>query len=1025
MTILLSGGALALDPNLTIRQLHHTAWGPSEGAPLGGATGLAQTSDGYLWIAGPSGLFRFDGVVFERVELPRDPKLASLGLYSVFAPRGGGLWVGFTFGGVALLKGGHWHVYSVADGVPPGSPTQFAETPNGTLWVATSSDLARFDGARWKAVGAEMGLSMGANPLLVVDSQGTIWAGSEKSLFVLRSGAHRFRIQPVAVPTPWGAPTMAESSAGTVWLDVETELVPVAQNPPHVLLSQSSSRAGPVFDHDGTLWDSLVGLRRIAHPEQQPIGAALRIDDITDAYTDSDGLTSRRVLALLVDREGNVWAGTAQGLDRFSEPSLEAPLQSAENLKVLPHIIAAGVVPADDRGGVWVTNGIDAVARYQGGQMSPPLLRQRVVSLLRSADGTVWFGGRKALWRERQGHLESLLPPGPDRDTQALALDKSGELWASIQRSGVFRLRGGVWTPYGGIAALPRETAITIVRDRRERLWFSYPGGDVAVLDGERVRIFGAADGLNVGNVMANYSGRTDEWLGGELGLARFDGERFHDVRPVPELPLDGITGIVETTDGDLWLNGRPGIVHLAATELQRSRLDPAYRVHGETLGAFDGVVGSAAQLRPLPTAIEAGDGKLWFSTSGGIYGIDAARRVHNRVPPPVLISALTVGDRAFDPTPSPGLTLPVHTTAVRFDYIGLTLTAAEKVRYRYRLDGVDSDWRALTASRQALYTNLRPGTYTFHVIAANNDGVWNNQGASTAFIIPPAFVQTGWFLAMCLAGGALAVWALVRLRVRQVAARLRARLQERMAERERIARDLHDTLLQSNQGLIVRLQAQADRLMESDPTRVVLEDALDRAEKTLAESRRRVLDLHASSDAPENVAEALARVAREEPGCDEVEFSTVTEGTPRELNPAAADELYSIAREALRNAFQHSRATHIQLSLRYAERWFGISIRDDGVGIAPDLVEAGRSGHFGLEGMRERTAKVGARLEIISAAPSGTVVTLTVPARVAYGARGWLARLVDRWRPLTGNGVRFGDSAQPAQPVVEKSANG
>src|SRR5258708_25095194 len=216
-----------------------------------------------------------------------------------------------------------------------------------------------------------------------------------------------------------------------------------------------------------------------------------------------------------------------------------------------------------------------------------------------------------------------------------------GGLWASVVGSGVFRLKDGVWTPNGGIAALPRDTPITIVRDRRDRLWFSYPGGSVAVLDGDRVGIYGVPDGLQIGNVTAIYSGRIGHWFGGEFGLARLEGERFYSIQPAPDLPLDGITGIVETTDGDLWLNGRSGIVHIAATELERSRLDPAYRVHGETLGAFDGVVGSGAILRPLPTAIEAADGKIWVATTGGIYGIDPARRAHNGVPPPVLVPAL------------------------------------------------------------------------------------------------------------------------------------------------------------------------------------------------------------------------------------------------------------------------------------------------------------------------------------------------------------------------------------------------
>ena len=984
--LLWCGCAGALSPDRTIKELHHTAWGPGQGAPLGGAAALAQTNDGYLWIAGPSGLFRFDGIAFERVELPRDPKLSSLSLFSAFAPRGGGLWVGFTFGGVALLKEGRWQVFGVADGLPQSSPWQFAETPDGMLWLATGRDLARFDGARWTMVGAQMGLPASDNPILFVDSQGTLWAGGGNALFFLRPGEHQFRNQPVALPTPWDGNGMAESSTGTVWLDAGFDLVPVAQNPPPGKPGRSSY-GGLAFDHDGTLWDPQTGVSRIAHPEHPTMGAAIRVEDIADHYTDADGLTSRSVRALMVDREGNVWVGTTQGLDRFSEPSLEIPLQVAENVKVVPQIADAGMARADDTGGLWVTNGADAVVRYQDGRMGPPIIRQKVQTLFRAADGTVWFGGRKSLWRERQGQLESVAPPGPDHDTQALADDKSGGLWASVLGGGgVFRLKDGMWTPYGGIAALPRRPAITIVRDRRDRLWFSYPGGSVAVLDGERVRTYGAADGLQIGNVMANYPGRIGQWLGGELGLARFDGERFQSVQSAAELSLDGITGVVETTDGDLWLNDRAGIVHIGASELERSRLDPAYRVHGETLGAFDGLVGSGAMVRPLPTAIEASDGKLWFATGSGIYGIDPAHRVHNRVPPPVLIRALTVAGHTIEPIP--GLTLPVYTTAVGFDYLGLSLTAAEKVRYRYRLDGADTDWRELTAARQALYTNLRPGHYSFRVIAANNDGVWNGSGASVAFVIPAAFVQTGWFIALCVAGGAAAVWVLVRLRVRQVHRRLEERMDERLNERTRIARELHDSLLQGFQGLMFRLQAVRQLLPErpGDAAKF-LDSAMQVGDQAIGEGRDTVQNLRSYDD--RDLASSLSALGTDlGAGIDssKPEFRVVVEGRPRELTAVVRDETYRIAREAVCNSYQHAKAGHIEVEVIFGDADLTIRVRDDGIGVDPKILAHGqRSGHWGLPGMRERSESLGGHLHVWSEGNAGTEVELRIPAHIAY----------------------------------------
>jgi len=978
----------ALSPELTIKELRHTAWGPGQGAPLGGAMALTQSSDGYLWIAGPSGLFRFDGIVFERVGLPHDPKLSSLSISAAFAPRGGGLWVGFTFGGVALLKDGRWQVFTSADGVPSGSPWQFAETSDGKVWLETTTDLARFDGTHWKALGSQMGLPASTDPILFVDGEGTIWAGGGDALFFLRPGEHHFQKQPVVAPTPWVGIGMAESSTGTVWLDTGYDLVAVAQNPPHQAARRSSA-ADFGFDHDGTLWASLEGLRRIVLPDHPVPGTVLHIDSMADPYSDVDGLTSRTVFSLLVDREGNVWVGTTNGLDRFAEPSMEAPLQSAEGRKIVPHIVAAGIAPADDAGAIWVTNGIDAVVRYQNGKINSPIITQKVDSLIRTADGTVWFGGEKALWSERQGHLSSVAPPGLGRITQSLAQDKSGDLWASLGLVGLYRFKDGTWTRNGGIAALSRGWVITMARDRYDRLWFTYPDGSVAMLDGDRAHVDGVRDGLQIGNVMAMASGRTGHWFGGEFGLAWFDGDRFHGVQSAPELPLEGISGIVEAEDGDLWLNGRPGIVHIPATELQHSRLDPAYRVRGETLGAFDGVIGSSATIRPLPSAVEAADGRIWFATSGGIYGIDPTRRVHNRVPPPVLIRALDVFGHTIEP--APGLRLPAYTTAVRFDYTALSLTAAEKVRFRYRLDGVDTNWHEITAARQALYTNLRPGHYTFRVIAANNDGVWNESGASQAFVILPAFVQTGWFIVLCVAVGAAAVWCLVRLRVRHVRRRLEERMEDRLNERTRIARDLHDSLLQGFQGLMFRLQAVQQLLPErpGDAAKL-LDSAMLVGDHAIGEGRDAVQDLRSTSFDERDLVTSLSALGAEFEATmgstPRPEYQVVVEGRRRELTSGVRDDAYRIARESVSNAYQHANGSRVETEVTFADDALTIRVRDNGIGMDPQILERGhRSGHWGLPGMRERSERLGGHLHVWSERGVGTEVELRLPAPVAY----------------------------------------
>jgi signal transduction histidine kinase len=601
----------------------------------------------------------------------------------------------------------------------------------------------------------------------------------------------------------------------------------------------------------------------------------------------------------------------------------------------------------------------------------------------------VWFGGEKALWTERQGRLNTVAPPGQGRITQALAQDKSGALWASLGLAGLYRLKDGVWTPAGGIAALSRNWVIAIARDRQERLWFSYPDGSVTVLDGDRVTNYGIPDGLQIGNVTAMFSGRIGHWFGGEFGLARFDGKRFYSVRSVPELSLEGITGIVETNDGDLWLNGRTGIVHIAASELQHALQDPAYRVYGETLGAFDGVIGSGATLRPLPTAIEAGDGKIWFATTGGIYGVEPAHRVHNHVSPPVLIRALDVLGHTIEP--SPGLTLPVYTSAVRFDYTALSLTAAEKVRYRYRLDGIDSDWHELTAARQAFYSNLRPGRYTFRVIAANNDGVWNETGAVLAFLIPVAFVQTGWFVALCVAGGATVVWALVRLRVRQVRRRLEERMGDRLNERTRIARELHDSLLQGFQGLMFRLQA-VRQLLPERPAEAAnfLDSAMLVGDQAIGEGRDAVQSLRSTSFDDRDIAASLSALGAElGPAIDSrsrPEYLLVVEGRRRGLTAIVRDEAYRITREAISNAYQHAKSSQIEVEVAFGDAYLTIRVRDDGVGMDPQILAGGqRPGHWGFPGMRERSKSLGGQLHVWSEENAGTEVELRIPARAAY----------------------------------------
>jgi signal transduction histidine kinase len=312
-------------------------------------------------------------------------------------------------------------------------------------------------------------------------------------------------------------------------------------------------------------------------------------------------------------------------------------------------------------------------------------------------------------------------------------------------------------------------------------------------------------------------------------------------------------------------------------------------------------------------------------------------------------------------------------------------------VRFRFKLEGQNRKWHEVVNDRQVQYTNLGPGTYRFRVLACNNSGVWNEEGATLDFLILPAWYQTNWFYALCGAAFLALLWAAYQLRVRQLVAQFNMRLDERVAERTRIARDLHDTLLQSFQALLLRFQAGINMLAQRPAdARRVLEDAVDRASQAIAEGRDAIGDLRMSTVEKNDLAVAIKTIAEELARAHDNQASTpfqvLVEGTPRELHPILRDEVYRLATEALRNAFRHAAAKNVEVEIRYDQKYFRLRIRDDGKGIPSDVIHGdGREGHYGLHGMRERAKLVGGKLTIWTELDSGTEIELNIPGARAY----------------------------------------
>ena len=994
--------AFALDREQSLSHFHHTSWTIKDGAPAD-IWALAQTTDGYLWLGTGSGLYRFDGIRFERFQAPPGQQFRSNNITALMVMPSGELWIGFYFGGASVLKDGGLTHYAGREGLPSGTVFQFARDDDGTLWAATTGGLARFDGTRWQEIGEDWNYPEPSANWVFVDQRGTLWVSTGETLVFLRRGSRSFE----RTGEHAGIATLAEAADGRLWISDDkrgTRPLPgIAEARGKDAAAATNARTGPLqakrmlFDREGSLWATDAtrgGIFRVSYSERVDSARGVPIEDAADFFTQNDGLTANIAVPLLEDMEGNIWVGTNLGLNRFRHSNILVE-------RAVPSTSPSGfALAAGEPGTIWVASN-NALLRIG------PHSAQVVIETLpettcawRDTDGTLWLGGPGGLQHMINGKLTGIaLPAAVERaDVQAMTSDRAGRLWVSFEHKGVFRLDRGVWTRFGNGGELSVLIANAAASDPLGRVWLGYSDGRLALIEGDSVRIFSAVDGLQIGSIATINADTANVLVGGEFGVAGFDGNRFSSLTTAHVEALSNISGIVEAR-GDVWLNGTPGIVRTSSTELRQALASGEHRLRYELLDFEDGLPGIAQQVSPIPSAIAGSDGRIWFATNHGVAWIDPARIARNTLAPPVSIRSLRAGDTSYPATS--GMTLPVRTTNVEIDYTAPSLTVPERVRFRYKLDGVDEQWQDVDTRRTAYYTYLDPGQYRFQVTAANNDGVWNDTGASFDFIIPPTFFQTRWFLAACVAVAAGVLWLLYLLRLRRLAAQMHGRLEERLIERERIARELHDTFLQGVQGLILRFQAVANRIPENEPARPMMEQALERADQVLVEGRDRVKDLRASTETRHDLAQTFvaagAELARDYPA----QFRVVVEGTPRDLHPIVRDEVYHVGREALVNAFHHAQAREIETEIAYGRVELRLRVRDDGHGIDPAILEVGgRPGHWGLSGMRERTRKIGAHLDVWSRPGSGTEVELRVPAATAYqtGSRTrlrWLRRLL------------------------------
>jgi ligand-binding sensor domain-containing protein/signal transduction histidine kinase len=929
---------LALEPSTPLANLVRQAWGMENGLPQNTVQALLQTSDGFLWLGTEVGLVRFDGNSFAVFDRNSSPALPGNDVRCLLEARDGALWIG-TSEGLARLKDGVVKTFTTREGLPGNQVVGLGLNSDGSVWVSTEGGTASLTGDR--VVGLNVGDPIKNQDPAIVDHA------------TLTSGLS------------------AQATATQVTLSrgdkTETRFA-VGRELPGTRVQKL------LADREGTFW---IGTNR---------GLARLVDGKLQLLPVTDPLSNASVLTLLEDREGDLWVGTeSDGLQilrdqRFRTYGTREGL-SSENVTT---------VVEDPSGTLWIGTsggGLDAWQRPASGPTAvrsytvrDGLLSDVILSLAAAPNGDLWVGTPDGLSRISRGSIQSFTSADglPDDFIRSLLVDADCSLWIGTRR-GLAHWVGGhpgsqSWT-YTQSNGLGSDLVGAMARDSKGSLWVATFAGLSRIANG-KISSFTTGDGLSSNVVTALLPRESGALLVGtqDHGWDLWDGQRFE--KAVGQgLGQTAVHAILDDGLGHLWFATGNGI---ARCDLGKPSGEAGCSNWME-FGASDGLRSRETAGNSHPSAWRSRDGLLWFATPKGLVEVDPAHFPVNTVPPPVAIERFAVDD--LD-QPLHGadswLRVPAGHVHFQFDYAGLSFVAPQKVRYRYMLKDFDRGWTDAGTRRTAYYTNIPPGRYTFLVQAANNDGVWNTAGAVLEFDLRPHFYQTLWFYALAIFAGAALIFLLIKRRLRLAEREFGAVL----GERNRIAREIHDTLAQGYVGISVQLEVLAEllRLKKFDSAERQLDTTRDYVREGLADARQSIWALR-SQDTGETTLPVRLRRMVESAGGNGFEPKFSIHGAYRPLPVETEREFLRVAQEAMHNVNKHSGAKSVSVQLEYGTGDIALEVRDDGRGFEAGDRPQSPPGHYGLTGMRERAEAIGGVLEIASAPGAGTSVRLKAPA--------------------------------------------
>ena len=977
----------ALDPSRSLTQYFHRIWQVQQGLLQGTVYSIEQTRDGNLWLGTQTGLVRFDGLRFTSLDRVGDVSLENIWVRSLFEGSDGAMWVATIGTGLIRVQGDSVRSYRVEQGMPSDNVRCVVPGTAGEFWVATEEGLARLNQGKISVYRVEQGLATNNVRALCRTGDGTLWIGGDGTRLTLWNGSTFVSHQLGSMPPNSTVRALLCAEDGTIWVGTSNGLVRIKDGTEKLFTIKNGLADNWILHldrgSDGSLW---VGTKN---------GFSRVRNDEIESFRTSDGLSQSSVYAMCEDREGSLWVGTKYGLNQFLDRRI-IPFTVSEGLPSND----TGPVFQDRFGNIWVGTLGAGLSRFDGRRFSAPLtteqgLASNVVNALGDGEASdLWIGTDKGLNRLRGGRVEQTYTSAqglPSDSIHCVLRGRHGELWVGTS-AGPALLRGDRFVALNGPAGPIRSSVLAMIERRDGTLLFATADDGIYTTRDGKLTELDPGEGIPQRDVTSFYEDQEGVLWMGTIGggLRVMQGNKVTRFLVRDGLFDDDIYGIIADSKDRLWMACSKGVFWASRSDLLKFAAGQIKNFTCTPFSPTDAQRTIECEANVQPGAWTMRDGRLWFSTIHGVIVLDPSQLAPKLPPAPVVVEEVTVNGQAEDPSRIEAL--PPGLKNLEFQYTCLSFVTPLRIMFRYKLNGFDRDWIEAGTRREAFYTNLPPGRYWFQVKALNVDGNWSEAAAPVEFVLTPHFYQRPWFLPMCGVAACVAAWVAYRLRVRAI----RSHLDAIVTERSRIARELHDTLLQGFSGVTMEMQALSMRLTAAEE-RTTLGDIIRDAGNCMREARRSVAGLRTPRGANSGFACALEQTARQLVETKEMRLALHIEKSPPPLGAEGEYNLLRIAQEAIANSIKHSGARTIEVFLDSSPERMRLRIRDDGSGFDDPDVNGPRAGHYGLIGIKERATQIGAVLRLDAAPGRGTEVEVLLPL-----TKSGLATAAERRRPVT-----------------------